>query len=76
MAFRRDLQPNDQSSAANAYQHAFQYDQDDLAEEVRKLRKGAKSTHNRLRVIISDSGLKSIEISTRYSKLMLVELVY
>ena len=74
-AFRRDLQPDDQSSAANAYRHTLQYNQDDLSEEVRKLRKDAKSTYNRLRVMISDRGLKSIDISTRCSDLLLVELV-
>ena len=72
LPFRRDLQPDDQSSAANAYRHTLQYNQDDLSEEVRKLRKDAKSTYNRLRVMISDRGLKSIDISTRCSDLLLV----
>ncbi|RSL85156.1 hypothetical protein CEP52_016222 [Fusarium oligoseptatum] len=63
-AFRRDLQPDDQSSAANAYRHAFLYDQDDLAEEVRKLRKSAKSTHNRLREAISEQVVASQDLAT------------
>jgi hypothetical protein len=60
MAFRKDLQPADQSSAANAYRYAFLYDQDDLAEEVRKLRRGTKSTHNRLREMISYGAIRSV----------------
>ena len=74
MAFRRDLQPSDQSSAANAYRHAFQYDQDDLGEEVRKLRKGSKSTHNRLREMISNRHLRSITLSKDLDDLKHAEL--
>ncbi|KAM5357223.1 hypothetical protein ACJZ2D_016489 [Fusarium nematophilum] len=70
-AFRRDLQPGDQSSAANAYRHAFQYDQDDFAEEVRR---GAKSTHNRLREMVSNGALRSIALDTKLSHLAQVEL--
>jgi hypothetical protein len=66
--FRKDLQPADQSSAANAYRHAFLYDQDDLAKEVRKLRRGAKSTHNRLREMISYGAIRSVAVGTRPTK--------